>query len=44
VHSSGEFTIGSGAPGPITTALRASLTAIQRGAAPDVHSWMVSLT
>jgi branched-chain amino acid aminotransferase len=43
-HSSGEFTIGSGMPGPITTALRASLTAIQRGAAPDVHSWMVSLT
>jgi branched-chain amino acid aminotransferase len=43
-HASGEFTIGSGTPGPITTTLRASLTAIQRGAAPDVHNWMVCLT
>jgi len=43
-HSGGEFTIGSGTPGPITTALRASLTAIQRGVAPDSHSWMVPLT
>ena len=43
-HASGEFTIGSGTPGPITTALRASLTAIQRGAAPDIHNWMVPLT
>jgi branched-chain amino acid aminotransferase len=41
---SGEFTIGSGAPGPVTAALRASLTAIQRGVAPDSHHWMVPLT
>lgn len=43
-YSGGEFTIGNGTPGPITTALRASLTAIQRGAVPDSHSWMVPLT
>jgi branched-chain amino acid aminotransferase len=43
-HSGGEFTIGSGAPGPITTQLRAALTAIQRGTAPDPHHWMTPLT
>jgi branched-chain amino acid aminotransferase len=43
-HSGGEFTIGTGAPGPITAQLRASLTAIQRGAAPDPHHWMTPLT
>jgi branched-chain amino acid aminotransferase len=43
-HSGGEFTIGTGAPGPVTAALRASLTAIQRGAAPDLHDWMTPLT
>jgi branched-chain amino acid aminotransferase len=40
-YTGGEFTIGDGAPGPITTQLRASLTAIQRGGAPDPHQWMV---
>jgi branched-chain amino acid aminotransferase len=44
VHSGGEFTIANSAPGPITTQLRASLTAIQRGAAPDPHNWMTPLT
>jgi branched-chain amino acid aminotransferase len=43
-YAGGEFTIASGAPGPITTRLRASLTAIQRGAAPDPHHWMTPLT
>lgn len=43
-YAGGEFTIGDGAPGPVTIQLRASLTAIQRGAAPDPHHWMVPLT
>ncbi|HEY6425518.1 MAG TPA: branched-chain amino acid aminotransferase [Pseudonocardiaceae bacterium] len=43
-YSGGEFTIGTGAPGPVTTRLRAALTAIQRGAAPDHHAWMTPLT
>ncbi len=43
-YSGGEFTIGNGTPGPITAALRAALTAIQRGAAPDTHNWLVPLT
>jgi branched-chain amino acid aminotransferase len=43
-YSSGEFTIGSGQPGPVTNQLRAALTAIQHGAAPDPHGWMVPLT
>ncbi|HET9256206.1 MAG TPA: branched-chain amino acid aminotransferase [Pseudonocardiaceae bacterium] len=42
-HSGGEFTIGTGTPGPITTQLRAALTAIQRGTAPDPHHWMTPL-
>ncbi|HEU0088287.1 MAG TPA: branched-chain amino acid aminotransferase [Pseudonocardiaceae bacterium] len=44
VYSGGEFPIGSGEPGPVTSQLRAALTAIQRGAAPDSHGWMVPLT
>ncbi|MGH8918564.1 MAG: branched chain amino acid aminotransferase, partial [Actinomycetes bacterium] len=43
-HSGGEFTIGSGEPGPVTSRLRTALTAIQRGVAPDTHGWLVSLT
>ncbi len=43
-YSGGEFTIGGGEPGPVTIQLRAALTAIQRGAAPDSHGWMVPLT
>ncbi|MFN2495726.1 MAG: branched-chain amino acid aminotransferase [Pseudonocardiaceae bacterium] len=43
-HSGGEFTIGTGEPGPVTHRLRAALTAIQRGVAPDTHGWMVPLT
>lgn len=36
----GEFTIGSGGPGQVTQALKAKLTAIQRGQAPDPHGWV----
>ncbi|MEG3179592.1 branched-chain amino acid aminotransferase [Sphingomonas sp. LT1P40] len=36
----GEFTIGGGGPGQVTGALRAKLTAIQRGEAPDPHGWV----
>jgi branched-chain amino acid aminotransferase len=43
-YSGGEFTIGDGTPGPITTQLRAWLTAIQHGTAADPHHWMVPLT
>ncbi|HEY2762595.1 MAG TPA: branched-chain amino acid aminotransferase [Pseudonocardiaceae bacterium] len=43
-YSGGGYTIGTGEPGPVTSRLRAALTAIQRGAAPDSHGWMVPLT
>jgi branched-chain amino acid aminotransferase len=43
-HAGGEFTIGTGEPGPVTRRLRAALTAIQRGIAPDSHGWLVPLT
>lgn len=36
----GEFTIGSGGPGQVTGALKAKLTAIQRGEAADPHNWV----
>ncbi|WP_374280282.1 branched-chain amino acid aminotransferase [Novosphingobium sp.] len=36
----GEFTIGSGGPGQLTGKLKARLTAIQRGEAPDSHGWV----
>ena len=42
-HNEGEVVIGGGEPGPVTTRLRAMLTDIQRGAAPDAHSWMRTL-
>jgi branched-chain amino acid aminotransferase len=42
-HSGGEVTIADGRPGPVTLRLRELLTAIQRGAAPDTHSWMRTL-
>jgi branched-chain amino acid aminotransferase len=38
-----EVRIGDGEPGPITLQLRSLLTKIQRGAAPDTHSWMHTL-
>ena len=39
-HNDGVVTVADGEPGPITTRLRALLTEIQRGIAPDTHSWM----
>ena len=39
----GEFTIGSGGPGQLTGKLKARLTAIQRGEAPDPHGWVARL-
>ncbi|MCC6924895.1 branched-chain amino acid aminotransferase [Novosphingobium sp.] len=39
----GEFTIGSGGPGQLTGKLKARLTAIQRGEAPDPHGWVMRL-
>lgn len=39
----GEFTVGSGGPGQLTGKLKARLTAIQRGEAPDPHGWVMRL-
>ena len=36
----GEFSIGGGAAGPVTIALRSALVDIQRGAAPDPYGWI----
>jgi len=40
VDGDDRFTVGGGVEGPVTTALRAALVAIQRGAAPDPHGWL----
>ena len=40
---SGEFTIGSGGPGQVTTMLKDRLVAIQRGEAPDPHGWVLQV-
>jgi branched-chain amino acid aminotransferase len=42
-HNDGEVVVADGQPGPVTTRLRELLTAIQRGSAPDTHSWMHTL-
>ena len=42
-YAGGDFTIGTGEPGPVTSRLRTALTAVQRGAAPDPHGWMTRL-
>jgi branched-chain amino acid aminotransferase len=34
-----EFTVGDGAPGPVTLALRKALIDAQQGVTPDVHGW-----
>ena len=39
----GDFTIGSGGPGQTTARLKERLVAIQRGAAPDPHGWVMKL-
>lgn len=43
VAAQGRFTIGSGEPGKVTARIKAELTAIQRGAAPDPHGWVQRL-
>ncbi len=39
----GEFTIGSGGPGQLTTRLRDKLVGIQRGAIADTHGWVMKV-
>lgn len=39
----GEFKIGAGGPGQITSKLKQKLVDIQRGAAPDPHKWVYNL-
>ena len=39
----GEFTIGSGGPGQLTTTLRDTLVGIQRGTVEDRHGWVMRL-
>lgn len=39
----GELVIGSGEPGEVTTALRDTLTGIQRGTFADTHGWMTRM-
>jgi branched-chain amino acid aminotransferase len=39
----GEFTVGSGGPGQLTSRLRQRLVAIQRGEAEDTHGWVMRL-
>ncbi len=37
----GEFAIGSGGPGQVTSKIRERLVAIQRGAVEDTHGWVM---
>ena len=39
----GEFTIGSGGPGQLTTKIRERLVGIQKGAIEDTHGWVMKL-
>jgi branched-chain amino acid aminotransferase len=39
----GEFTIGTGSPGQLTSALREQLVGIQRGTVEDRHGWVTRL-
>lgn len=43
-HADGEFTIGSGAAGPLTMRLRDRLTGIQHGTVADAHGWMTRVS
>ncbi len=36
----GDWTVGTGEPGPITMELRRTLLALQGGQHPDTHGWM----
>lgn len=42
--SGGEFTIGNGETGPVTTKLRETLVGIQRGQTNDRHGWLHALS
>ncbi|GAA1307921.1 branched-chain amino acid aminotransferase [Pseudonocardia xinjiangensis] len=42
-HNDGEVVVGNGEPGPVSMRLRGLLTDVQRGIAPDTHSWMRTL-
>ncbi|MCY7340912.1 MAG: branched-chain amino acid aminotransferase [Pseudonocardia sp.] len=42
-HSEGSVAVAGGEPGEVTQRLRTLLTQIQRGTAPDTHSWMHTL-
>ncbi|MDE1467945.1 branched-chain amino acid aminotransferase [Aurantiacibacter sp. D1-12] len=39
----GEFTIGSGGPGQLTSTIREKLVGIQRGTVEDRHSWVMRI-
>lgn len=39
-HAAGEWTVGDGSAGPVTTALRERLVGIQYGTTEDTHGWM----
>ncbi|QKG71362.1 branched-chain amino acid aminotransferase [Erythrobacter mangrovi] len=39
----GEFTIGSGGPGQLTSKVRERLVAIQRGTTADTHGWVLTV-
>ncbi len=39
----GEFTIGSGGPGQVTSSIREKLVSIQRGTVEDRHGWVTRL-
>jgi branched-chain amino acid aminotransferase len=40
LDSTGGFTVGTGGPGPLSSALRDALLGIQQGTAPDTYRWM----
>ncbi|WP_375429526.1 aminotransferase class IV, partial [uncultured Sphingomonas sp.] len=40
LDAQGRFQVGDGRAGPVTTALRDALLAVQRGSAPDPHGWL----
>jgi branched-chain amino acid aminotransferase len=42
--SRGAWTMGTGAPGPVTLKLRQTLLDVQYGRTPDSHQWMHRLT
>lgn len=42
-HNDGGVVVGDGRTGPVSLRLRAMLTEIQRGIAPDTHHWMRTL-